>query len=172
MRASTDQHALTEVCMLTGALSAEVLPERLLPSEPGRLTPSQLALLWELFAAIGDTWSDGSWEPRRQRSHWLEFIEVRTLTEPSYLGEYRSAVLVLEELRQQHGPGMTRKRISSSSRAPAGGPIGRSRTTISNRTIARPKRCSAPRAKTRTAGIAARAIFPSHRSNTRPPMGR
>ncbi|MGD9644713.1 MAG: hypothetical protein AB7U73_03310 [Pirellulales bacterium] len=92
--------------MSTGAPTADELPERLLPARPGRLTPAELRPLWELFAAIGDAWSDGSLPPERQRSHWLEFIEVRTLTEPSYVAEYRSALLALEELRQQHGSGM------------------------------------------------------------------
>ena len=105
--------------MHAGARSADVLPERLLESAPGELSAAELAPLWELFAAIGQAWGDGSLDPRRQHSHWREFIAVRTLSEPSYLAEYRSAVLVLDELRQQHGPQLWHELFFGSVRAEA-----------------------------------------------------
>lgn len=110
------------------------LAERLLPAEPGPIASGDLEILWQLFVAIATAWGSdgerprsngnalsghasnghtsghssghGSPDPLALRSQWLEFIEVRTLTAPSYGGEYRSAVLVLEELNRIHGPAM------------------------------------------------------------------
>lgn len=60
---------------------------------------------------------------------------------------------------------------SSSSRAPAAGPTGRFRTTTSSPITAKPRPCWESRAKTRTAGTAARGNIPCQPSNRRPPMG-
>jgi hypothetical protein len=107
------------------------LAERLLPAEPAPISPGDLEILWQLFVAIATAWGGDGDRPRSNcttadgpasngnasnrgaapdpltlRSQWLEFIEVRTLTAPSYSGEYRSGVLVLEELNRIHGPAM------------------------------------------------------------------
>ena len=110
--------------MTSALLLDEKLPERLLPAEPGPVSPDDLKVLWQLFVAIATAWgghrresngqaldrngsnAHGSPDPLALRSQWLEFVEVRTLTAPSYSGEYRSAVLVLEELSRVHGSAM------------------------------------------------------------------
>jgi hypothetical protein len=116
--------------MTSAQLSNAELPERLLPAEPGPVSPGDLEILWQLFVAIATAWGDGcrghesnghasgghtslesalghgSPDPLALRSQWLEFIEARTLTAPSYGAEYRSAVLTLEELNRVHGSAM------------------------------------------------------------------
>ena len=115
--------------MSSALLDAE-LPERLLPAEPGPISPNDLEILWQLFVAIATAWGGnrhesnghaldrgGSPDPLAQRSQWLEFIEARTLTAPSYGGEYRSAVLVLEELSRVHGPAIWDELLFGASRS-------------------------------------------------------
>ena len=120
--------------MSSALLLDEKLPERLLSAEPGPVSPDDLKILWQLFVAIATTWSGhrhesngqvlerngsnghGSPDPLALRSQWLEFIEVRTRTAPSYGGEYRSAVLVLEELSRVHGSAMWDELLFGASR--------------------------------------------------------
>src|SRR5262245_53527600 len=92
--------------MIGDAVSKEELATFLLPSKPGQPPADELAGLWELFAQIGKTWGTDGDDPLYQRSQWLEFIAAMTDQEPSYLAEYRNALLVLAELRRLYGEGM------------------------------------------------------------------
>lgn len=128
--------------MSSALLLDEELPERLLPAEPGPVSPDDLKILWQLFVAIATAWgsggrrghesngqasnghtspesisASGSPDPLALRSQWLEFIEVRTRIAPSYGGEYRSAVLVLEELSRVHGPAVWDELLFGASRS-------------------------------------------------------
>ena len=99
---------------LGGELSREEVLPGLLPSETGKLRPEEVGRLWEVFEAIASTWGDPDGEPRLQRSQWLEFLEVRTAEAPSYLEEYRSAIRVLDELRENHGDQAMKKLLFES----------------------------------------------------------
>lgn len=95
--------------MIGGPISRQEFPIRLLPSNPGRLAAGQVEGLWEVFVHIGKTWGAPEEEPLYQRSQWLEFLNVKTEQEPSYLAEYRSGLEVLNELERLHGEGRWQK---------------------------------------------------------------
>lgn len=82
--------------------NAELEPQ-LLPVLGQKLTPAELKGLWKLFQAIGYVWKDTSpfhKDSSTLKSSWLEFIEAKTETDPSYTAEYSNAVLVVEELKE------------------------------------------------------------------------
>jgi hypothetical protein len=67
------------------------------------LDPEQIDRLWKIFVEIARTWGDPKTDPMPQRSQWLEFVQLRTGREPSYLEEYHNALRVLDDLKAQHG---------------------------------------------------------------------
>lgn len=78
----------------------------LLPHEGQELTPRERKILWVLFQSIGHTWKDLHWAAKDSstlKSSWLEFIEAKTGTDPSYAAEYSNAVQCIEELRFIYG---------------------------------------------------------------------
>lgn len=81
----------------------EPLLPGLIPSRAGSLAGDEVERLWEIYKTIAATWGETGIDPTLHRSQWLEFLEARTLRDPSYLGEYRSAIRVLDDLTVQHG---------------------------------------------------------------------
>lgn len=89
--------------MIGGPLSHQELSNRGLWSSPSSLKPEEIECLWKLFVAISETWGNAEVNPLHQRSQWLEFLQVKTEKPPSYVEEYRNAILVLEELEHMYG---------------------------------------------------------------------
>lgn len=110
--------------MIGGNVSAEAVPAHPIASPPGELGGDELERLWEVFAAIGRVWWPGGGDPLYQRSQWLEFIGVKCGEEPSYRGEYRNALVVLAELKQQHRDDVW-DRLFFNHGVPAGPPLTR-----------------------------------------------
>jgi hypothetical protein len=54
--------------------------------------------LWEIFVEIGHAWQNVPNDSAGLRSSWLEFIEAKTKSPPSYVGEYMNAISVMQEL--------------------------------------------------------------------------
>lgn len=57
--------------------------------------------LWEICEAIGSFWSFD--RVADYKSAWLEFMNSKTMEEPSYFGEYGNAVAVIQELKSVYG---------------------------------------------------------------------
>jgi hypothetical protein len=70
----------------------------LLPGDIQELTAHEIDMLWRIFQAIGQTWSDTKTRSINIRSDWLEFIHAKTRVAPSYTGEYSNAVSCVSEM--------------------------------------------------------------------------
>ena len=73
-------------------------------SNPGELTAVERDKLWKMFVAIGNCWGTNNYDSLGLKSSWLEFIEVKTSTAPSYLAEYVNALEVIDEWLSLYGP--------------------------------------------------------------------
>jgi len=70
----------------------------LLDHEDDFLPPAVRDRLWEIFVEIGRAWKNVSRDSAGLRSTWLEFIDAKTKSPPSYAGEYANAIAVMQEL--------------------------------------------------------------------------
>lgn len=85
----------------------------MIESAPRALTASEIAGLWEIFAAINETWelfhtrdpAHPVKDASNLRSTWLEFIGLRADSgdSPSYVGEYDNALAVASRLKAKAG---------------------------------------------------------------------
>lgn len=89
--------------MIGGAISHETVSAPLIDSEATSLADADRRALWELFVEIGRCWGNLEHDSAGGKSSWLEFIESKTQSPPSYIGEYRSAVTVVQELVAIYG---------------------------------------------------------------------
>lgn len=92
--------------MIGGEYCHDKIDARLIPQEQQELTQYERDRLWRLFQKIGLCWDDLYFRAKDSsnlRSSWLEFIEAKTTTEPTYIGEYSNAVSVIDELVQLYG---------------------------------------------------------------------
>lgn len=99
-----DQHPCDE--LIGGEFCRAPLDPRLLPQEQQELTQHERDRLWQLFQRIGLFWNDlfyQNTDSSNLKSSWLEFIEAKTRSEPTYIGEYSNAVEVVEELIEVYG---------------------------------------------------------------------
>lgn len=85
-------------------LGSERVGPDLIPPPARALSDGEIAALWEIVVEIGRAWRNVDDDSASLRSTFRELIHVRTSTAPSYVGEYVSAVAVLDELRREHGP--------------------------------------------------------------------
>src|SRR5205807_4480795 len=86
-----------------GAYCLAKLDAGLIVGEGQFLTERERNALWRLFKEIGRCWNDVLNDSENLKSSWLEFIEARTTTSPSYVAEYSNAVLVIDELLEMYG---------------------------------------------------------------------
>ena len=92
--------------MIGGEYCQFPLEPGLLPSEGQQLTPYERDALWRLFQAIGRVWENlhpAATDSANLKSSWLDFIEAKLGYDPSYVAEYSSAVLCVDELTEEHG---------------------------------------------------------------------
>ena len=92
--------------LIGGELCKDKIDPRLLPVEGQRLSPYEMDGLWRIFQKIGSVWGTlPRYAPHAEnlKSSWLEFIEAKTGTDPSYAAEYSNAVSVVDELIEIYG---------------------------------------------------------------------
>jgi hypothetical protein len=89
--------------MIGGPISHDPVTSPLIDVEADSLSEADRAALWHLFVEIGRCWGNLDDDSASVKSSWLEFIEAKTTTTPSYFGEYRNAVTVMRELVDQYG---------------------------------------------------------------------
>ena len=85
--------------------SKQIIGHRLIDSSTGSLLKSEIDQLWELFEKIVFHWNDDVLvknSPQNFYGQWFEFINLNTNKEPSYLFEYKNAISVLTELKQNN----------------------------------------------------------------------
>ena len=89
--------------MIGGKVCNEKLSASLIFAEGQHLTHENKEALWELFIAIGKTWSNTLYNSDNQRSSWHEMLKAKTENAPNYSGEYVNALYVLNELYAMYG---------------------------------------------------------------------
>jgi hypothetical protein len=89
--------------IIGGRICAERLVPTLLPAHPRPLISSEVASLWRIFVAIGQTWQNAYRDSAGLKSSWLEFLSEKTVIRPSYVAEYLNAIAVVAELISLYG---------------------------------------------------------------------
>ncbi len=86
-----------------GPVCAEQVGKGLIASEPGPVPTSVEMRLWRVVEQIGRAWEIQESTRRATQSQFRECVRLKAGESPSYLGEYESAVLVLDELEGMYG---------------------------------------------------------------------
>jgi hypothetical protein len=89
--------------MIGGRVCHDPLAATLIDPESVTLSEADRDALWKLFVAIGRCWGNLDDDSASVKSSWLEFIEAKTQSPPSYFGEYRNAISVMQELIDLYG---------------------------------------------------------------------
>lgn len=89
--------------MIGGKYCQASVPANLLPGDLQQLTAREMAALWRMFQAIGQTWRDSAFDSVNIHSGWVEFVHAKTTVAPSYTGEYSNAVSCVAELVEMYG---------------------------------------------------------------------
>ena len=95
-----------KVEMIGGDFCHAPIGPQLIPQEQQELTKYERDQLWKLFQKIGYCWNNLYYknaDSSNLRSSWLEFIDAKTNSEPTYIGEYSNAVSVVGELVEIYG---------------------------------------------------------------------
>lgn len=112
-----------DTLLIGGDHCHQPLPSELLPADPRPLTPAEIDHLWEIFAAIGDAWQNTINDSVGLKSTWLEFVNLRAITRPSYVVEYSNAIAVIDELTQLYGKDEAYERLFFANGIPDGPPM-------------------------------------------------
>jgi hypothetical protein len=89
--------------LVGGEFGKARLDPGLIVGEGQFLTDSERRMLWRIFQEIGRCWNNVLNDSDNLKSSWLEFIEAKTTTSPSYIAEYSNAVQVVDELIEIYG---------------------------------------------------------------------
>ncbi|GAA3655270.1 hypothetical protein [Flavivirga jejuensis] len=92
-----------EVTSIGGSVCNEKLSAGLIFAEGQNLTHQNKEALWEIFEAIGFSWSNTIYNSNNQRSSWYEMLKAKTENAPNYTGEYVNAIYVIDELKAMYG---------------------------------------------------------------------
>ena len=111
--------------MIGGTVSRDPIAANLIDPEAQNLTDADRQVLWRLFVEIGRCWGNLEHDSAGGKSSWLEFIEAKTQSPPSYVGEYRNAVTVLQELEAMYGADTAYDFLLLRSGIPSGPPLTR-----------------------------------------------
>ncbi len=111
--------------MIGATVSHDAIPATLIDPESITLSESDRQALWDLFVAIGRCWGNLDHDSSSVKSSWLEFIEAKTQSAPSYFGEYRNAITVMRELQDLYGPDNAYAFLLLRSGVPDGPPTSR-----------------------------------------------
>ncbi|MEN7344007.1 MAG: hypothetical protein AAAFM81_13735 [Pseudomonadota bacterium] len=113
----------TNASLIGGDHCHQPLPSTLLPADPRPLTPEEIERLWQIFEAIGHAWENTVNDSVGLRSTWLEFVNLRAMTRPSYVVEYSNAIAVMDELFAIYGRDDAFKRLFFANGIPDGPPM-------------------------------------------------
>jgi hypothetical protein len=111
--------------MIGGPISKGAVAATLLDHEDHVLTAAQRESLWEIFVEIGRCWGNFDDDSASIHSSWAEFIEAKTQSPPSYIGEYANAVVVVQELVLMYGKDQAFTQLFLHSGVPDGPPTTR-----------------------------------------------
>ncbi|HEY0312909.1 MAG TPA: hypothetical protein VGC56_10495 [Allosphingosinicella sp.] len=89
---------LSDLPLSTLPIANAAVEANLLDHEDDFLPGAAREKLWEIFVEIGRTWQNVRNDSAGLRSSWLEFVEAKTKSPPSYVGEYANGVSVMQEL--------------------------------------------------------------------------
>jgi hypothetical protein len=89
--------------MIGGPICSNVVAATLIDTEDRVLTKVDKEILWDIFVEIGRCWENLPNDSAGVKSSWLEFIQAKTVDEPSYIGEYANAIAVVQELIALYG---------------------------------------------------------------------
>jgi len=106
-------------------IAASRVDANLLDHEDDFLSAPARGTLWEIFVEIGRAWGNVPRDSAGLRSTWLEFIEAKTKSPPSYIGEYANAVSVMQELIAVLGREQAYHMLFFGSGVPDGPPVTR-----------------------------------------------
>ncbi|MEO0576570.1 MAG: hypothetical protein AAF004_13990 [Pseudomonadota bacterium] len=112
-----------EPTMIGGDHCYQPLAPSLLPTNPRPLAENEIESLWRIFAAIGDAWQNTRNHSIGLRSTWLEFVNQRATTRPSYVIEYTNATVVLDELIALYGEQDAFHKLFFANNIPDGPPV-------------------------------------------------
>jgi len=88
--------------MIGGEICKENIGRAMIDSSTGSVSEVVLNELWALFFYIGHAWVNEE-DTNAYKGQWSEFINLKTSSEPSYVGEYLNASHVLQELIGLYG---------------------------------------------------------------------
>jgi hypothetical protein len=108
-----------------GKVCKAPLDANLLAGKRRILTDRERSSLWRIFMEIGRFWNNVLNDSDNLKSSWLEFIEAKTTSQPSYAAEYSNAVLVVDELITQYGEKEAFTRLFLRNGIPSGPPLTR-----------------------------------------------
>ncbi|MEM6820280.1 MAG: hypothetical protein AAF578_15985 [Pseudomonadota bacterium] len=111
------------VSMIGGDHCHRPLTPELLPTNPRPLTASETESLWKIFAAIGHAWKNVVNDSVGLKSSWLEFVNLRATSRPSYVLEYANAIVVVDELIDLYGEEAAFDRLFFANGIPDGPPL-------------------------------------------------
>jgi hypothetical protein len=94
-----------------GEISHATVAAALLDPEDRPLGQLEIDRLWEIFVEIGNCWGNMSGGSDSIKSSWREFIQAKITDPPSYVGEYRNCISVVQELLGMYGHGEAFRRL-------------------------------------------------------------
>jgi hypothetical protein len=101
--AKADQH---EAILKAGALAP---PDQPIPSEPGALSAEELGRLWAINGEIVRRWRMAD----LPKDVFGQFLDQKTTSPPSYLGEYRHALALMGPLTDPRAVGAFLERVAA-----------------------------------------------------------
>lgn len=114
--------------LIGGEFCKAALDPRLLEQAGQQLTKDERDKLWRIFQEIGLCWNDLFYlatDSMNLKSSWLEFIEAKTTSQPTYVAEYSNAVSVVDELIEIYGEKDAFEKLFLSNGIPNGPPMTR-----------------------------------------------
>ena len=111
--------------MIGGTICKSQVPAPLIDQEDKRLSIQERDALWDIFVEIGHSWKNLTDNSANVKSSWLEFIQAKTESEPSYAGEYANAIAVVQELVVKYDRDHAFERLFLDNNIPEGPPTTR-----------------------------------------------
>lgn len=111
--------------LIGGPISHGSVAANLLDHEDAALGPGEIDALWRIFVEIGRCWENLTDDSVSVKSSWREFIHAKTHDSPSYVGEYKNCIAVVQELVAIYGHDDAFQRLFLNNGIPEGPPTTR-----------------------------------------------
>jgi len=108
-----------------GEISHATVAATLLDNEDRLLRQPEIDRLWEIFVEIGRSWGNMKGDSTSIKSSWREFIQAKIDDPPSYVGEYKNCISVVQELVGLYGMEEAFRRLFLDNGIPDGPPTTR-----------------------------------------------